>query len=192
MVWVLIGTCIGGGAAALAFLGPNRNPNDPASNPKIAPVSKPSSALPAGFEATLVNNSQPQSQQPKGMVWIPGGEFSMGSDHRSESLCGLPGVTNDAVPIHRVYVDGFWMDETEVTIAQFRAFVEATSYVTVAEIKPTKEEFPTAPEENLIAGSTVFKPTQSPVEFDNYLQWWSYVPGADWRHPIRRSGWKSR
>ena len=183
MIWVLVGTCIGGGAAALAFLGPNRNPNDPASNPKASAGSKPASALPAGFETTLVNKSQPQSQQPKGMVWIPGGEFSMGSDHRSESLCGLPGVTNDAVPIHRVYVDGFWMDETEVTIAQFRAFIEATGYVTVAEIKPTKEEFPTAPEENLIAGSTVFKPTQSPVEFDNYLQWWSYVPGADWRHP---------
>jgi len=131
MTWVLLGTCIGGGAAVLAFLGPNRNPNDSATSLKSSAVSKPSgskpaSALPAGFEATLVNKSQPQSQQPKGMVWIPGGEFSMGSDHRSESLCGLPGVTNDAVPIHRVYVDGFWMDETEVTIAQFRAFVEAT------------------------------------------------------------------
>ena len=117
------------------------------------------------------------------MVWIPGGEFSMGSDHRSESLCGLPGITNDAVPIHRVQVDAFWMDATEVTNAQYKAFVDATGYVTVAEIKPTAEEFPNAPPENLVAGSTVFRPTNGPVELDNYLQWWSYVHSADWKHP---------
>jgi len=108
----------------------------------------------------------------------------MGSDHRSESLCGLPGVTNDAVPVHRVYVDGFWMDTHEVTNREYRQFVEATGYVTVAELKPTAEEFPTAPPENLIAGSTVFQPTSGPVELDNYLQWWTYVPQADWRHPL--------
>jgi formylglycine-generating enzyme len=107
----------------------------------------------------------------------------MGSDYRCESLCGLPGVTNDAVPIHRVYVDGFWMDETEVTNAQFRQFVEETGYITVAEIKPTEEEFPGAPPENLVAGSTVFAPTANHVPLDNYFQWWSYVHGAQWRHP---------
>jgi formylglycine-generating enzyme required for sulfatase activity len=117
------------------------------------------------------------------MVWIPGGEFSMGSDYRSESLCGLPGITNDAVPVHRVYVDPFWMDATEVTNAQYKAFVEATGYVTVAEITPTIEEFPGANPENLVAGSTVFRPTNGPVELDNYLQWWTYVHGANWRHP---------
>ena len=117
------------------------------------------------------------------MVWIPGGEFSMGSDATSESLCGLPGVTRDALPIHRVYVDGFWMDATEMTNEQFEKFVKATGYVTVAEQKPTKEEFPTAPPENLVAGSTVFTPTPQAVKLDNYFQWWSYVPGADWRHP---------
>lgn len=137
----------------------------------------------SGFQPTKENSDRPKEPAPEGMVWVPGGEFSMGSDHRSESLCGLPGITNDAVPIHRVYVDGFWMDTTEVTNAEFREFVEATGYVTVAEIKPTAEEFPTAPPENLIAGSTVFRPTNGPVEFDNYLQWWSYVPSADWRHP---------
>ena len=120
---------------------------------------------------------------PEGMVWIPGGEFSMGSDAASESLCGLPGVTRDALPIHRVYVDGFWMDATEVTNEQFEKFVKATGYVTVAEQKPTKEEFPTAPPENLVAGSTVFTPTPQPVPLNNYFQWWSYVHGADWRHP---------
>lgn len=107
----------------------------------------------------------------------------MGSDSASESLCSLSGVTRDALPIHRVYVDGFWMDRTEVTNDQFAAFVKATGYVTIAEQKPTQEEFPTAPPENLIAGSTVFAPTPQPVKLDNYFQWWSYVAGADWRHP---------
>ena len=135
------------------------------------------------FEATVENSSQPDEQPPEGMVWIPGGEFSMGSNVESESLCSLPGVTRDAAPIHRVYVDGFWMDKTEVTNAQFRKFVEATNYVTVAERVPTAEEFPGAPPENLIAGSTVFTPTDGPVELDDYFQWWNYVPGADWQHP---------
>ncbi len=120
---------------------------------------------------------------PEGMVWIPGGEFSMGSDATDDSLCELPGLTRDAQPIHRVYVDGFWMDATEVTNAQFAKFVEATGYITIAERKPTQEEFPTAPPENLIAGSTVFTPTSTAVPLNDYFQWWSYVPGADWRHP---------
>ncbi len=136
------------------------------------------------FGPTKENTFRPSVQSPPGMVWIVGGEFSMGSDHRSESLCGLPGITNDAVPIHRVYVDGFWLDEAEVTNAQFRDFVEATGYLTVAEIAPTAEEFPDAPPENLIAGSTVFRPTPGPVALNDYFQWWSYVPGANWRHPL--------
>jgi formylglycine-generating enzyme required for sulfatase activity len=136
-----------------------------------------------GFGPTIPNKLKPSDDIPKGMVWIPGGEFSMGSESASESLCGLPGTTLDAMPIHRVYVDAFWMDETEVTNAQFKEFVDATGYVTVAEIKPTLEEFPGAPIENLVTGSTVFKPTKSPVALDQYLQWWSYVPGANWKHP---------
>lgn len=135
------------------------------------------------FAPTRENTVVPSEPPPEGMAWIPGGEFSMGSDHASESLCGLPGVTQDAGPIHRVYVDGFWMDQSEVTNAQFRKFVEETGYITVAETKPTAEEFPGAPQENLVAGSTVFAPTPQPVSLDNYFQWWSYVPGADWRHP---------
>jgi sulfatase modifying factor 1 len=117
------------------------------------------------------------------MVWIPGGEFSMGSTVESESLCGLPGVTRDALPVHRVYVDGFWMDKTELTNEEFEKFVKATGYVTIAERTPTKEEFPTAPPENLVAGSTVFTPTKSEVPLDDYYQWWRYVKGANWRHP---------
>lgn len=135
------------------------------------------------FAPTVENPFVPDVPAPEGMVWIPGGEFSMGSDQRSESLCGLPGTINDAIPIHRVYVDGFWMDETEVTNAQFRKFVQETGYITVAETKPTLEEFPGAPEENLVAGSTVFSPTPYPVSFNNFYQWWSYVPKADWQHP---------
>jgi formylglycine-generating enzyme required for sulfatase activity len=106
------------------------------------------------------------------MVWIPGGEFSMGSDVASESLCGMPGVTRDAVPVHRVYVDGFWMDKTDVTNEKFQEFANATGYVTIAERAPTKEEFPTAPPENLVAGSTVFTPTPGPVPLNNHFQWW--------------------
>jgi len=118
------------------------------------------------------------------MVWIPGGEFSMGADGLSEgaSHCS-PGTVSDCGPIHRVYVDGFWMDATEVTNAQFAKFVEATGYVTVAEIAPTKEEFPAAPPENLVAGSVVFAPTAGPVPLDSHYRWWSYVKGANWRHP---------
>jgi len=117
------------------------------------------------------------------MVWIPGGEFSMGSLGSDDSLCSLPGLTRDAQPVHRVYVDGFWMDATEVTNEQFEKFVKATGYMTVAERTPTKEEFPTAPPENLVAGSTVFTPTAGPVPLDDYLQWWRYEKGASWRHP---------
>jgi len=131
---------------------------------------------------TAPTANRPSKPWPEGMVWIPGGEFAMGSDETGESLCGLPGVTRDAQPIHRVWVDGFWMDVTEVTNAQFEKFVRATGYVTVAERIPTKEEFPTAPPENLIAGSVVFTPTPGPVPLNNHFQWWRYEPGANWRH----------
>ena len=75
-------------------------------------------------------------------------------------MCGMPGVTRDALPVHRVYVEGFWMDATELTNEEFARFVKATGYVTIAERTPTKEEFPEAPPENLVAGSTVFTPPQ--------------------------------
>ncbi len=152
-----------------------------------AATSKSKTIDPASFAAvfgpTIENQKKPAGPVPDGMVWIPGGEFSMGSNDESESICSLPGVTRDAVPIHRVYVDGFWMDATEVTNEQFATFVDATGYVTVAEQKPTAEEFPGAPPENLIAGSTVFAATSEPVPLNNHFQWWAYLPGADWRHP---------
>ena len=108
---------------------------------------------------------------PEGMVWIPGGEFSMGSED--------PMMGQDARPVHRVYVDAFWMDETEVTNEQFAAFVKATGYVTVAERTPRAEDFPGAPPENLVAGSVVFTPPAAPVPLDNHFQWWSYVQGRE-------------
>lgn len=89
----------------------------------------------------------------------------------------------DARPIHRVYVDGFWMDQTEVTNEQFAEFVNATGYMTVAERTPDAKDFPGAPPENLVAGSVVFTPPASPVPLDNHYQWWNYVKGANWRHP---------
>jgi len=117
------------------------------------------------------------------MVWIPGGEFSMGAaDSPSDGEVGMQ-ATRDSRPIHRVYVDAFFMDKTDVTNAEFTKFVKATGYVTVAERKPRAEDFPGAPPENLVAGGVVFSPPDHAVPLDNHFQWWSYVPGANWRHP---------
>jgi formylglycine-generating enzyme required for sulfatase activity len=158
-------------------------PVSAASSGAAAQSAPPAAPAPSPFLPTVENRTAPPGPAPEGMAWIPGGEFSMGSDVAGESLCALPGVTRDAQPIHRVYVDGFWMDRTEVTNAQFESFVRATRYVTVAERTPTKEEFPNAPPENLVAGSTVFTPTSGPVPLDDYFQWWRYQKGANWRHP---------
>ena len=137
------------------------------------------------FEATIANPVSAPGALPEGMVYIPGGEFSMGSldPVATEMYCGGDEPMNDARPIHRVSVDGFFMDATEVTNQEFAAFVQATSYVTVAERKPTREEFPDVPEEKLVAGSVVFSPPPRPVPLDDHYQWWSYVAGANWRHP---------
>jgi formylglycine-generating enzyme required for sulfatase activity len=117
------------------------------------------------------------------MVWITGGEFSMGAqDPPDMDDVGMK-ATRDSRPIHRVYVDSFWLDKTDVTNKEFAKFVRATGYVTVAERTPKAEDFPGAPPENLVAGSVVFSPPAQPVALNNHLQWWSYVKGANWRHP---------
>src|SRR5258708_6323642 len=135
----------------------------------------------SSFAPSVVNSSRAPSPAPQGMVWIPGGEFSMGmADPRGFEGGGMLSM-EDARPIHRVYVDGFWMDATDVTNEEFARFVKATGYLTIAERAPTHEEFPTAPPENLVAGSVVYSPTPQPIELNNYLQWWSYIPCADWR-----------
>jgi formylglycine-generating enzyme required for sulfatase activity len=119
------------------------------------------------------------------MVWIPGGEFSMGAQDPPDKndRVGMQ-ATEDSRPIHRVHVDGFWIDETEVTNEQFAAFVEATGYLTVAEIPPRAEDYPGAPPENLVAGSLLFTPPGEDIPLDDHYQWWSYVKGASWRHPL--------
>ncbi|HEX3375064.1 MAG TPA: formylglycine-generating enzyme family protein [Edaphobacter sp.] len=137
----------------------------------------------AAFEPTVPNRGDPPGKAPEGMTWIPGGEFSMGANDPPDMDDVGMKATTDGRPVHRVYVDGFFMDKTDVTNSEFAKFVKATGYVTVAERKPRPEDYPNAPPENLVAGSVVFSPPDHPVSLNNHFQWWSYIPGADWRHP---------
>jgi formylglycine-generating enzyme required for sulfatase activity len=107
------------------------------------------------------------------MVWVPGGAFLMGSDHHYR----------EEAPAHRVSVDGFWMDQYTVTNEQFRAFVEATGHVTLAEQAPNPADYPGAQPELLVPASVVFRKPPHRVDLRNHYNWWTYVPGADWRHP---------
>ncbi|MGB4397743.1 MAG: formylglycine-generating enzyme family protein [Daejeonella sp.] len=116
----------------------------------------------------------PGDTVPGKMVWIPAGNFDMGSNDPDFA---------DARPIHKVNLRGFWMDEHEVTNAEFEQFVKATKYQTVAEQPLNPAEFPGVPIENLVPGSGVFTPTAQPVSYEDPLQWWSYVRGASWRNP---------
>ena len=151
-------------------------PQAPASMPTVSP------SVPE-VQSTVENAATPPGERPEGMVWIPGGEFSMGAaEQPGMNDVGMQ-ATRDSRPFHRVYVDGFWMDATEVTNAQFAKFVAATKYVTLAERTPRAEDFPGAPPENLVAGAVVFSPPGHPVPLNNHFQWWSYVKGANWRHP---------
>lgn len=110
---------------------------------------------------------------PSEMVHIAGGTFRMGSD----------GHYPEERPVHRVTVDGFFMDVTPVTNAQFRAFVEATGYVTVAEVAPDPKDYPGARPDMLKAGSLVFTPPAYPVNLRDFSQWWEYRSRASWRRP---------
>lgn len=118
------------------------------------------------------------------MVWIPGGEFSMGAVAHGKGNCEMPMASNDSQPVHRVRVSGFWMDATTVTNEQFAEFVRTTGYVTIAERPPTKDEFPGAPAEKLVAGAVVFAATDHEVPLNDHYQWWAYIRGANWRHPL--------
>jgi formylglycine-generating enzyme len=137
------------------------------------------------FAPTIPNKTIPSSKVPVGMVWIPGGEFSMGAQDPPDMEHDKVGMqaTHDSRPVHRVYVDAFWMDKTDVTNAEFAKFVAATHYITEAERTPKAEDFPGAPPENLVAGAVVFAPPDHPVPLNDFLQWWTYVKGANWRHP---------
>lgn len=107
-----------------------------------------------------------------GMVWIAGGEAVLGSQNGDADA-----------PLHRVRLRGYWIDATEVTNAQFAAFVAATGHVTDAEKKPTAEDVPGVPQDQLFAGSLVFTPPPGAVDLREFWQWWQFVAGADWRHP---------
>jgi formylglycine-generating enzyme len=134
-----------------------------------------------GFAACACGSPSPEPSpqaaspggEPPGMVWVPGGEFTMGGPD------GYP----DASPSHRVRVHAFWMDATEVTNAQFAAFVDATGYATVAERSPDPRQFPNAPASLLVPGSVVFTPPSGPVPLTDPLRWWRYQRAASWRRP---------
>mgnify|MGYP003891328993 CR=1 FL=1 len=116
---------------------------------------------------------------PAPMVWIPGGEFTMGSDKADEKHA-------EEAPGHAVIVKGFWMDVTEVTNAQFQAFVDATKYITDAEKDLDPRQFPDAPPEMLKGGSLLFKKVSGVNPFQcggANLPWWNFTAGANWRQP---------
>ncbi len=124
-----------------------------------------------------VNQSKPPGSSPQvNMVWIPGGAFRMGSENHYP----------EEKPVHTVTVDGFWMDKYQVTNREFRKFIRATGYKTVAEITPNPEDYPGAPPENLVPGSLVFHKTKGPVNLDYINLWWDWTPGAYWRQPEGR------
>jgi sulfatase modifying factor 1 len=141
-----------------------------------APPSAPAPSPPASGPSTSASS-------PASMAWIPGGEFDMGSTD--------PLARPDEGPVHRVRVDGFWMDTTEVTNRQFAEFVKATNYLTVAERHVDWEELkkqlppgtPKPADAMLQPGSLVFTPPDHPVNLADSTQWWSWTTGADWRHP---------
>lgn len=118
-----------------------------------------------------------------GMVLIPGGAFLMGGDNEQASP--------DEFPKHEVKLHPFWIDATEVTNAQFAAFVKATGYVTTAEQKPDwevlKKELPPGTpkpaDSMLVPASLIFLPTDGPVDLGNVSLWWRWQKGANWKHP---------
>ncbi|MFD1258063.1 formylglycine-generating enzyme family protein [Mucilaginibacter terrae] len=124
-----------------------------------------------------------QLTEHKGMVWIAGGTYQMGGNNSEASI--------DEYSQHRVTLTGFWMDATEVTNAQFEAFVKATAYITTAEKKPDWNELkkqlppgtPKPADSLLIAASLVFHSTKNEVDLNDFSQWWTWQSGANWRHP---------
>ncbi len=113
------------------------------------------------------------SRKTRGMVWIPNGTFCMGSD----------GHYPEEAPAHRVSVDGFWIDEAPVTNGHFKAFVRATGYRTVAESLPEPKDYPGAQPSMLYAGSLTFYPPREPGDRRDWTRWWTFLQGANWRHP---------
>ena len=107
------------------------------------------------------------------MRWLPGGTFAMGSEE----------FYPEERPVRQVAVEGFWIDTPAVTAAEFRRFVRATGYLTVAERPLDAADYPDADPELLVPGSLVFRKTDGPVRLDDYRGWWAYAPGASWKRP---------
>jgi sulfatase modifying factor 1 len=107
------------------------------------------------------------------MAWIPGGTFLMGSHD----------FYPEEAPVHSVSVDPFWIDCRAVTNADFRRFVDATGHMTLAERPADPADYPGAKPELLVPSSVVFQKPAGPVDLADPYQWWTYVAGADWRHP---------
>ncbi len=125
---------------------------------------------------SLPDNSKGEDRTHAGMAWIPGGTFVMGSNRHYP----------EEAPVHRVTVSGFWIDRTPVTNRQFQQFVEATGYVSVAEIAPDAKDYPGALPHMLKPGSLVFTPPRHPVDLRDWSQWWRFEFGANWRRPYGR------
>lgn len=113
------------------------------------------------------------AQAKPNMVKVAGGSYLAGDDR----------FYPEEQPLTEVAVGDLWVDVHPVTNAQFRRFVKATDYVTVAELAPSAEDFEGARSQDLVPGSLVFTGTTGPVSLDDWSQWWAWVPGADWRHP---------
>jgi sulfatase modifying factor 1 len=131
---------------------------------------RPDGSQVGGAATTIEKHDQTRTS---GMVLIPGGTFRMGSDQHYP----------EEAPVHRVTVDSFWIDQTPVTNREFRKFVEAARYVTVAEIPPDPNDYPGALPHMLKAGSLVFSPPDHPVDLANFANWWAFKFGANWRRP---------
>src|SRR5436853_5146233 len=119
------------------------------------------------------NSRSARASAVKEMVRVPGGVFAMGSDD----------FYPEERPVREVEVDGFLMDEHQVTVAEFRRFVKETGYVTLAERAPDASEYPDADPELLVPGSLVFDPPDHAVDLRDATNWWAYRPGTQWRHP---------
>lgn len=125
------------------------------------------------FTPEEISTAEKKTVPFENIVWIPGGNFMMGSDsHYPEEA-----------PVHEVSVAGFWMDRFCVTNMEFARFVEATSYVTVAERPANPADYPGAKPELLSPASVVFQKPRQAIDLRNHFNWWTYVQGANWRHP---------
>lgn len=128
---------------------------------------------PIDRRAAYLAESPAPGLAPDGAVWVPGGAFAMGAND----------FYLEERPAHTVRVSGFWMDAAPVTNAQFAAFVAAADYRTLAEQAPDASQFPGAKPDLLVPGALVFRKTKTRVNLDDPMQWWAWVPGANWRHP---------